>query len=246
MEERDGVDTAILTRRRRAGSDRLHNNQLTQTYPIKCRRQSLNPNFSRHRTRPFSRMPFGHLLTAWNPSALLAGRSILRSAIQVLALAGVALGASQVVFELTAVCRIPKDQSQFAWAQVTLDEFGKALQRYRADCRSFPTLQIGLQALVANPGVTTWNGPYFRGSLIDPWGRPYLYDVGDGVAVVRSLGADGKPGGGRYDADLSSQNPMAPPYESRFQVARSYLQEKMEPWLVLAASLSIWVRASNT
>lgn len=39
--------------------------------------------------------------------------------------------------------------------------------------------------------------------LVDPWGNPYLYEVrGPGRIVLRSLGADGKPGGEGAEADI--------------------------------------------
>lgn len=204
----------------------------------------MNPTFRAVQTS-FSHMPCSYPLAGWG-RALLALRSILRLGIQLLALAGVVVGTCQVTFALTATCRTTKDQSQFVWAQVTLERFSKALKRFRADCGGYPTPQMGLRALIANPGMSTWNGPYTRGPLIDPWGRQYLYDVADGVPVVRSFGADGKPGGDLYDADLSSQNPTPPPHESRSHAARRFFEEKIESWVVLAASLWIWFRAART
>jgi hypothetical protein len=58
---------------------------------------------------------------------------MLRLAIYLLALAGVAVGTCRVMFELTATCVIRKNQSQFVWAQLSLERFGKALERYREE-----------------------------------------------------------------------------------------------------------------
>ena len=52
------------------------------------------------------------------------------------------------------------------------------LDLYKLDLGSYPSGELGLQALVQRPaGATAWNGPYLRGEgvPIDPWNRPYLY-----------------------------------------------------------------------
>jgi len=42
----------------------------------------------------------------------------------------------------------------------------------------------------------------------DPWGNPWIFEVTDsGSFRIRSLGADGLPGGTGEDADLSSDEP---------------------------------------
>ena len=38
---------------------------------------------------------------------------------------------------------------------------------------------------------------------VDPWGRPYEYEMVENCPVVRSLGADGRPGGSGGDRDLT-------------------------------------------
>ncbi len=43
-----------------------------------------------------------------------------------------------------------------------------------------------------------------KGSLLDGWGRPFLYSVEGSEYVVTSLGRDGKPGGIGLDCDLSN------------------------------------------
>ena len=59
--------------------------------------------------------------------------------------------------------------------------FKAALIQYYRDTGSFPTKeQGGLKALVKNPGVESWNGPYVDpgSNFMDPYGKqPYFYHV---------------------------------------------------------------------
>ncbi len=53
-----------------------------------------------------------------------------------------------------------------------------SLDLFLLDVGRYPTDQEGLQALVAAPsGLGQWHGPYVtkQNSLIDPWGRLYVY-----------------------------------------------------------------------
>lgn len=65
-----------------------------------------------------------------------------------------------------------------------------------------------LDNLVNEPsGVTGWNGPYVKNSLLkDPWGKQYQYrSPGDhGEFDIFSYGADGQSGGEGKDADITS------------------------------------------
>jgi general secretion pathway protein G len=82
-----------------------------------------------------------------------------------------------------------------------------SLELFFLDFERYPTLEEGLQSLVtAPPGAAAWRGPYLKdeGGLIDPWGRPYLYeqDPETGEFAVASLGRDGKLGGSGEDEDI--------------------------------------------
>ena len=165
---------------------------------------------------------------------------VLRLAIRTLALAGVAIGICWIAFDLTVICVIPAGSGQFFSAQISLERFSKVLERYRADCGGYPDPKIGLAALVVNPQISGWNGPYTKDLLIDPWGRPYRYEILNGIPNVRSLGADGKQGGDWFDGDLSSQNPTAPLHESKLHVARRFLRTRLFPWLFFGTSLYAW------
>jgi len=79
--------------------------------------------------------------------------------------------------------------------------FQAALQQYYRDTGDFPAREVGLEALLKNPGVKNWNGPYVDPSsnLLDPFGRPYQYRLkktqkGLQYVEIRSPGFDGITG----------------------------------------------------
>lgn len=90
-------------------------------------------------------------------------------------------------------------------AVLQLDTTATSLDMFKDDVGRFPTEQEGLKALVTDPGIDGWTGPYLKSdkSLNDPWGHPIIYSVNDGVATVTILGADGKAGGTGADKDIS-------------------------------------------
>ena len=100
--------------------------------------------------------------------------------------------------------------------------FVASLERYKSDCRAYPSTLEGLDALASNPGVKGWGGPYISDEIArDPWGQlfRYVYSPETGVFEIQSLGADGKPGGKFFEADISSRNleraPPLSPVETR-------------------------------
>jgi general secretion pathway protein G len=100
-------------------------------------------------------------------------------------------------------------QSKLATAKAQIELFGASLDQYRLDVGSYPTTAIGLDALVRNPNVPNWNGPYLKKEAVpnDPWGKPYQYKCcpGDhGDYDIVSFGFDGVPGGEGENADVTS------------------------------------------
>ena len=98
-----------------------------------------------------------------------------------------------------------KGKQSAAKAQIGL--LGQALDQMRLDTGRYPTSQEGLAALVTNPGIENWQGPYLtKGLPNDPWGKPYLYQCPGthGEYDLYSYGRDGNPGGEGEDKDVTS------------------------------------------
>ena len=101
--------------------------------------------------------------------------------------------------------KLGKGKQSAAKAQIEL--FGQALDQLRLDVGRYPTTQEGLAALVTNPGMDKWEGPYLKKGLPnDPWGRPYIYTCPGthGEYDIVSYGRDGNPGGEGEDKDVVS------------------------------------------
>ena len=77
-------------------------------------------------------------------------------------------------------------------------ELSLALDLYNQDVGHYPTTEQGLQALVENPNLPEWRGPYLKsGVKPDPWGHPYSYELNPTDPphyTLRSAGPDGQLG----------------------------------------------------
>ncbi|MDL1956005.1 MAG: type II secretion system major pseudopilin GspG [Candidatus Desulfofervidus auxilii] len=101
--------------------------------------------------------------------------------------------------------KVEKSKQQAAKTQIEL--FGAALDAFRLDVGRYPTTEEGLEALVTNPGIEKWDGPYLKKKIpLDPWGHPYVYKCpGEhGEYDLYSLGADGQIGGEGKNKDIVS------------------------------------------
>lgn len=106
------------------------------------------------------------------------------------------------------------DQARVTTTEGNLATISQALTMYRLDNGQFPTTQQGLKALVERPTVPpvprNWSqGGYLTGMRtdtegrpIDDWDNPYVYTTTGNGFELKSLGADGKPGGEGIDADI--------------------------------------------
>ena len=98
-------------------------------------------------------------------------------------------------------------------AKVQIRDFETALKLYKLDNGFYPTSDQGLEALINAPTGDPAPKNYRQGGYmeqkkiaLDPWGNPYVYICPGqhGDYDLSSLGADGKPGGTGYDADIDS------------------------------------------
>lgn len=94
----------------------------------------------------------------------------------------------------TAVKRRQESSVMRALRQV--DTLAVALGRYRFHTGAFPTAEQGLAALVRDPHVPKWDGPYISLLRSDPWGTPYAYapPADGGLPALSSCGPDRQAG----------------------------------------------------
>lgn len=102
------------------------------------------------------------------------------------------------------------DKAKVATAKSQVKSLALAVQTFALDGGRIPSTGEGLEALWRKPATApeSWNGPYLGEEVpADPWGRPYQYLVPgeNGLPFgIRSLGADGSPGGSGDAADITS------------------------------------------
>jgi general secretion pathway protein G len=101
--------------------------------------------------------------------------------------------------------RVGESKSNATKAQIEI--FNQALDLFKLDTGRYPTTAEGLNALITNPGIQNWDGPYLKKAIPnDPWKRPYNYQSPGthGDYDISSLGADGSPGGEGENKDINS------------------------------------------
>lgn len=101
------------------------------------------------------------------------------------------------------------DRAKAQTAQLQIDSLAAGIDYFKLDVGHLPSQEQGLRVLFEKPTNTfNWDGPYIKkeSSLIDPWGRHYLYrrPGKHGEFDIISLGADGKEGGDGNDQDLDN------------------------------------------
>jgi general secretion pathway protein G len=121
-----------------------------------------------------------------------------------------------VVIGLIAAVAIPQvmrllGSAKHKAAKIQLETLSHSLNFYQLDLGVYPTSAQGLRVLwQPEGGSKEWSGPYVReqAQMIDPWGRPFLYQSPGSERRpfdLVSLGADGKQGGSGNDADLAAK-----------------------------------------
>ena len=119
-----------------------------------------------------------------------------------------------VILGILAALIVPKimgrpDEARVVAARQDIATIMQALKLYKLDNRRYPTAEQGLDALVKKPTLApvpdNWKS-YLDKLPVDPWGNAYQYlNPGlNGEVDVLSYGADGKPGGEGFDADIGS------------------------------------------
>ena len=92
-------------------------------------------------------------------------------------------------------------------AKADIRSISGAMSLYKLDNFSFPNTSQGIQALVTNPGKSTWRG-YLKKVPKDPWNNEYQYSQpgtqNPNSYDVWSLGSDGVPGGQGTAADIGN------------------------------------------
>ncbi len=116
-----------------------------------------------------------------------------------------------LVVVIAAILILPRiggggDNQGYGAAKSDLATIKSLVDRFKLDNGRFPTASEGLWSLTSPPPdlKDTWKPLSDRPLEKDHWGRPYLYQTDGRSYSVRTLGADGKPGGEGENADLEA------------------------------------------
>jgi general secretion pathway protein G len=104
-----------------------------------------------------------------------------------------------------------QDAKISAASQTIVGTFGIALDMFEQDTGKYPSSDEGLNALVSDPGIRGWRGPYIQSVTIppDPWNAQYLYAYPSDLTAsetmydIISAGPDGSPG---TEDDITNHN----------------------------------------
>lgn len=123
-----------------------------------------------------------------------------------------------IIIGLLAAVVVPQflgrvDDARVAKAKQDIQAMETALTMFKLDNYTYPSPEMGLKALAQKPDSTivkNWRpGGYLQHLNKDPWGNDYLYQTPGthgGEYDLYSLGADGRPGGDGYNADIGNWN----------------------------------------
>jgi general secretion pathway protein G len=143
---------------------------------------------------------------------------------------------------------VDRHRIRYMLAAMQIQNMAEALEKYHSDCGEYPNASVGLKALVSTEQEREcWKGPYISRVPNDPWGRPYVYSVSENLPQIGSYGADGRPGGTLFNADLSSRAPNQKIPESPYEVRQNRIRigTWFISWLMLIGSLYTLVRFSR-
>jgi general secretion pathway protein G len=69
------------------------------------------------------------------------------------------------------------NKARIGTAQQQIKNFASGIDLFMMDTGSYPSTEQGLNALITDPGVQGWRGPYLEPAVVreDPWGSQYIY-----------------------------------------------------------------------
>lgn len=124
-----------------------------------------------------------------------------------------------VILGILATFLVPKimsrpDEARIIKAKNDIRAIESALKLYKLDNGPYPTTEQGLLSLIKPPDIEPIPEHYRDGGYmeydsepLDPWGTKYIYrspGEGGGDYEIISLGADGREGGEKFNADIKS------------------------------------------
>jgi general secretion pathway protein G len=90
---------------------------------------------------------------------------------------------------------------------IQMQSIKDALKSFKLQNGTYPTTEEGIKALVENPDSEKYksfpDGGFLDKIPNDPWKNPYIYTNDEGEIEIVSLGADGKEGGSKENADIT-------------------------------------------
>lgn len=105
------------------------------------------------------------------------------------------------------------DDARVVEVKAQIKNFDTALKLFKMDNGFYPSTGQGLVSLISKPSTGQIPKNYREGGYLeknrivdDPWGNPYVYisPGTQGDYDIISYGADGAPGGEKYDADITN------------------------------------------
>jgi general secretion pathway protein G len=85
---------------------------------------------------------------------------------------------------------LPRTTDPVALAAENMQTLAIALEMFRHDCGRYPATEETLRALMEDPGVPGWRGPYIYNLTRDPWRKPFVYSARMENVSLNSSGPD--------------------------------------------------------
>jgi general secretion pathway protein G len=99
-----------------------------------------------------------------------------------------------------------QDKAKVGETKIRMGKVINQLNMYYTDCGKYPESLDNM--VTADASCTNWGPePYLKKSEAqDSWGTPFSYSVDGSNYVLKSLGADRKEGGDKFNKDISSED----------------------------------------